>query len=61
MKLVNRVSVFFLMALAAVLVVYSGVFYVFVRGRLIQQFHQELHAALEKLQRTAAGRSRGNR
>ena len=49
MTLVNRVSAFFLAALAIVLVVYSGVFYVFVRGRLVQQFDQELHGALYSL------------
>jgi heavy metal sensor kinase len=48
-KLVNRVSVFFLAALAVVLVVYSGVFYAFVRGRLVQQFEQELQGALHSL------------
>lgn len=49
MKLVNRVSVFFLAALAVVLVVYSIIFYVMVRSRLVQQFEQELHAALNSL------------
>ncbi len=49
MKLVNRVSVFFLTALAVVLVVYSIVFYVMVRSRLVQQFEQELHGALNSL------------
>lgn len=49
MTLVNRVSAFFLAALAIVLVVYSGVFYAFVRGRLVQQFDQELHGALYSL------------
>lgn len=49
MKLVNRVSVFFLAALAVVLIAYSGVFYVFVRARLVRQFEQELHAALHSL------------
>ncbi len=49
MKLVNRVSMFFLTALAVVLVGYSAVFYVFVRGRLVQQSQQELHAALNSL------------
>lgn len=49
MKLVNRVSVFFLAALAVVLVVYSIIFYVMVRSRLVQQFEQELYAALNAL------------
>ncbi|WP_428308330.1 ATP-binding protein [Lacipirellula sp.] len=49
MTLVNRVSAFFLAALAIVLVVYSGLFYAFVRGRLVQQFDQELHGALYSL------------
>ena len=49
MTLVNRVSAFFLAALAIVLVVYSGVFYAFVRARLMQQFDQELHGALYSL------------
>ena len=49
MKLVNRVSVFFLAALAVVLVVYSISFYVMVRSRLVQQFEQELYAALNAL------------
>lgn len=49
MKLVNRVSVFFLAALAVVLVVYSGFFYVFVRTRLVQQFEHELQSALNSL------------
>ena len=40
MKLVNRVSAFFLAALAVVLVVYSGLFYAIVRGLLVQQFDQ---------------------
>ena len=49
MTLVNRVSAFFLAALALILIVYSGVFYFFVRGRLVQQFDQELHGALYSL------------
>lgn len=49
MTLVNRVSAFFLAALALVLVVYSGLFYAFVRGRVVQQFDQELHGALYSL------------
>src|SRR5690554_3320849 len=49
MKLVNRVSLFFLAALAIVLVVYSTIFYVVVRGRLVQQFDQHLNASLHAL------------
>lgn len=49
MKLVNRVSVFFLAGLAVVLVVYSVVFYAFIRARLVQQFQQELRGALNPL------------
>lgn len=49
MKLVNRVSVFFLAALAVVLAVYSGVFYAVVRGRLTRHFDQELQGALNSL------------
>ena len=49
MKLVNRVSVFFLAALAVVLVVYSGGFYWFVRARLVRQFEQELRVTLNSL------------
>lgn len=49
MKLVNRVSLFFLAALAIVLVVYSTIFYVVVRGRLVQQFDQQLNASLRAL------------
>ncbi len=49
MKLVNRVSVFFLVALAVVLAVTSGVFYAFVRAHLVQQFEQELRSAFNAL------------
>ena len=49
MKLVNRVSVFFLAALAVVLIVYSGGFYWFVRARLVHQFEQELRITLNSL------------
>lgn len=49
MKLVNRVSAFFLAALAVVLIVYSGLFYAFVRARLTQQFDLELRGALGSL------------
>lgn len=49
MKLVNRVSIFFLVALGVVLIVYSGAFYGFVRTRLVLQFQQELRSALHSL------------
>ncbi|MGV3484642.1 MAG: HAMP domain-containing protein, partial [Planctomycetaceae bacterium] len=49
MKLLNRVSLFFLVALAIILVVYSAAFYAFVRARLVQQFEQELLLALTSL------------
>lgn len=49
MKLVNRVSLFFLAALAIVLIVYSGGIYAIVRGRLHQEFERELHSALNSL------------
>ncbi|MEX1042287.1 MAG: ATP-binding protein [Pirellulaceae bacterium] len=49
MKLVHRVSVFFLAALAIVLVIYSSIFYAFVRARLVQQFEQEVQGALNSL------------
>jgi heavy metal sensor kinase len=48
-KLVNRVSLFFLAALAIVLVVTSGSFYVFVRAQLVRQFEQELVGTLNLL------------
>ena len=49
MKLVNRVSVFFLAALAIVLAIYSCAFYAIVRARLAQQFEQDLRGALNSL------------
>lgn len=49
MKLVNRVSMFFLAALAVVLVMYSTIFYVVVRNRLVHQFDQHLNASLHAL------------
>jgi heavy metal sensor kinase len=49
MTLVNRVSALFLAALAVVLVVYSALFYAFVRGRLVQQFDHELQGVLNAL------------
>jgi signal transduction histidine kinase len=49
MSLVNRVSTFFLLALALILVIYSGVLYVFVSRQLHRQFDQQLHAALNQL------------
>lgn len=49
MKLVNRVSIFFLAALAVVLVIYSGAFFAFVRAQLVQQFERELYGALNSL------------
>lgn len=49
MKLVNRLSIYFLAALALVLVVYSSAFYAIVRGRLVQQFELELTGTLQSL------------
>ncbi len=49
MKLVNRVSIFFLAALAIVLIAYSGLFYVLVRARLSRQFEQGLRGAFNSL------------
>jgi signal transduction histidine kinase len=49
MTLVNRVSVFFLIALALALAGYSLVLYVSVRGYLNRQFDDELHSALQVL------------
>jgi heavy metal sensor kinase len=49
MKLVNRVSAFFLTALALALVSYSAVFYFLVRDYLYQQFDADLHSSLEIL------------
>jgi heavy metal sensor kinase len=48
-KLINRVSVFFLAGLAVVLVVFSGVFYAFVRAHLVHQFEQELRGTFNSL------------
>lgn len=49
MKLVNRVSIFFLVAMGVVLIGYSGIFYVVSRIHLVRQFEQELHGALNSL------------
>lgn len=49
MTLVNRVSVFFLVALAIALGGYSLVLYLSVRGYLHRQFDDELHSALQVL------------
>lgn len=49
MSLVNRVSLFFLSALAVVLVVYSILFYSFVSRQLYEQFDQQLHSAFHVL------------
>jgi len=49
MTLVNRVSAFFLAALAVALVGYSLVMFVLVRDYLYRQFDDELHAALQIL------------
>lgn len=49
MKLINRVSVFFLAGLAVVLVVFSGVFYAFVHAHLVHQFDQELRGTFNSL------------
>ena len=49
MKLVNRVSLFFLAALAVVLIAYSSIFYAIVRARLVRQFEQESHGTLNSL------------
>ncbi len=49
MKLVQRVSLFFLAALAVMLASYSFIVYTFVSGQLQQQFDQELHAELNAL------------
>lgn len=49
MKLINRVSVFFLAALAVVLLVFSGVFYAVVRAHLVHQFAQELRGTFNSL------------
>jgi two-component system heavy metal sensor histidine kinase CusS len=49
MSLLNRVSTFFLVALAVVLASYSVLFYGLVRRQLQQQFDQQLHGALHTL------------
>lgn len=49
MKLVNRVSLFFLGALAVVLVAYSTLFYAIVRGHMVQQFDHDLYSSLNSL------------
>ncbi len=49
MTLVNRVSAFFLAALAMALICYSAVFYVLTRNYLYQQFDDDLHSALHIL------------
>lgn len=49
MRIVQRVSVFFLVALAIVLSLYSVAFYYFVQARLVRQFEQELQAAISSL------------
>lgn len=49
MTLVNRVSAFFLAALAATLVVYSAVFYFVLRERLENEFDHELRGVLNPL------------
>src|SRR5205085_17965 len=49
MSLVNRVSIFFLSALAVVLVVYSVLFYSFVSRQLYEQFDQQLHSSFHVL------------
>jgi heavy metal sensor kinase len=49
MKLVNRVSAFFLVALALALVAYSAAFYFLARNYLNRQFDDDLHSALQIL------------
>jgi signal transduction histidine kinase len=49
MTLVNRVSAFFLAALAIALACYSAVFYLLMRNYLYEQFDEELHSALHVL------------
>jgi signal transduction histidine kinase len=49
MTLANRVSAFFLVALAIALVSYSAVFYFLMRDYLYEDFDQELHGALHTL------------
>jgi len=48
-KLVNRVSVFFLAAMAVLLIVTSGAFYAFVRAQIVSQFEQGLRGPLNSL------------
>lgn len=49
MKLADRVSAFFLAALALALIGYSGVFYVLARGYLYERSDHELRSALDVL------------
>jgi heavy metal sensor kinase len=49
MSLTNRVSAFFLAALAIVLVIYSLVFYSLTRGSIVAQFENELRGVLNSL------------
>src|SRR5262245_35647264 len=49
MSLVNRVSAFFLAALAIILAIYSVTLYVLVSQQLHRQFERQLHAALHQL------------
>jgi signal transduction histidine kinase len=49
MTLVNRVSAFFLIALAVALISYSAVFYYLMRDYLYEQFDEELRSALHIL------------
>jgi heavy metal sensor kinase len=49
MTLVNRVSAFFLVALALALATYSVAFYLLVRNYLNRQFDDDLHSALQIL------------
>lgn len=49
MSLVNRLSAFFLLALAVILAGYSGILYVLVARHLQLRFDQQLHGALHQL------------
>jgi signal transduction histidine kinase len=49
MKLVNRVSLFFLAALAVVLAAYATLFYAIERGQLLQRFEHDLYSSLNSL------------
>jgi succinate dehydrogenase hydrophobic anchor subunit len=49
MTLVNRVSAFFLIALASALAGFSLLLYGLVERTLVQQFHQHMHAAINTL------------